>query len=334
MLMERKQPIPYLCRWVGASVSIIGRGHRANRKPCQDASKDSLHHQVLAIVMADGAGSARHSEYGAAAAVEATTQVLGKTAPWDDRLAVQRDILSACKNKMCEQARALGCSVTDLASTLAFVAVTGDVYVAGNLGDGIVTAFYDGKPEILIGPVRGEFANETTFLTSDHADRYLRVKSKKLIDSCDGFAVMSDGAADSLYKRHEGRFAPALTRIIAWFDEHPSSTVKAAIHDSVMPKLACQTWDDCSLAVLRRVCIVDRDSFDKKSKAFRREFVGSGNEIGVRNRLAVLQSYREDADIGSVVEATGLSAGTIRSHLRTLEKYSVITRNYTVVDNA
>ena len=306
-----------LCRWMGTSVSTVGRGHVAKGLPCQDVSGVSLEDDVAVIVVSDGAGSARHSEQGATGAVEVATQVLRETAPWSDSEDVKERILVACRAEMIKRSKELGCSVAELAATLAFVAITGEMSIAGNLGDGIVAAFRGDRSEVLIKPVRGEFANETVFLTSSRAQEHLRIV-KKPGDDYNGFAIMSDGAAESLYQRREGSLAPALSKILLWLDEQASKDVHDAIQDSAMPLLINRTLDDCSLAILRRVR-VGLDALGKRSAAFQMELLGSKNTRGLRNRLAVLEGYRQGLQLPAVAEATGLSERTVRRHIRAIE---------------
>lgn len=308
----------WLFRWMGASASAPGRGHIEKGLPCQDASDVSLDGEVATIVVSDGAGSARHSEHGATVAVEVTTRVLRETAPWSDPREVRKRVLNACRVAMTKRAKALGCSVTELAATLAFVAVARDVFIAGNLGDGIVAAFRGDRSEVLIEPVRGEFANETVFLTSRQASKHLRIARKVLADY-DGFAVMSDGAAESLYQRREGSLAPALSKILSWFEDRVSKDVCDAIQESALPLFVSRTLDDCSLAVLRYVR-VELDALGKKPATFQMELLGSGNRRGLRNRLAVLDSYyRQGLKFRAVSEATGLSVQTVKRHIRDLK---------------
>ncbi len=306
-----------LCRWMGTAVSTAGRGHVTKGLPCQDVSGVSLEDDVAVIVVSDGAGSARHSEQGATGAVEVVTQVLRETAPWSDPEDVKERVLVACRSEMIKRAKALKCSVAELAATLAFVAVAGDIFIAGSLGDGIVAAFRGSRSEVLIEPVRGEFANETVFLTSSRAKEHLRI-AKKPQDDYSGFAIMSDGAAESLYQRREGSLAPALSKILLWLDEQTSKDVREAIQESAMPLLINRTLDDCSLAVLRRVR-VDMDALGKKSAAFQMELLGSKNIRGLRSRLAILEGYRQGLQVQAVSEVVGLSERTVRRHIRAIK---------------
>lgn len=289
-MREKFSSLP-LHRWMGAAVSTVGRGHIEKGLPCQDASTVSLDGDVASLVMSDGAGSARHSEHGAAIAVKTVTRVLRETAPWTAPEAVREQILTACRSAIATRAHELGCPISELAATLAFVAVTGDLCIAGNLGDGVVAAFRGEKSEVLIGPERGEFANETMFLTSRRANKHLRIIVKKPLDDYDGFAVMSDGAAESLYQRRKGVLAPALIRILSRFEEHPSTVVTNDIRESVMSLLTSRTRDDCSLAVLRQAH-VDLGDLGNKPEAFQMEILRAPNRYVLRIRLITMRFQR------------------------------------------
>ena len=315
-----------LCRWMGAAASTVGRGHIKRGMPCQDAADISLDSDAATIVISDGAGSAQHSEHGATIAVKTTTQILQKTVPWTDPEFVKEQILDACRLEMIKRANTLGCPIVELSTTLAFVAVTEDVCIVGNLGDGIVATLRDEKSEILIGQERGEFANETVFLTSSRANKHLRVIRKPL-DVHDGFAIMSDGAAESLYQRQEGKLAPALTRIFSWFKERSSAEIEDDFHGEVMPLIVKYTQDDCSLAVLRRVR-VSMDSMSEKTTPFMMEFLGNHRKDGFRNRVEILECYQKGITrTNEISEVTNLSENTIRKHKRIIKSLLVQSCN-------
>lgn len=311
----------FISRWQGASASSTGRGHSEKGIPCQDASSALPNSESSVIVISDGAGSAKHSEHGAAGVVEATVRTLRSSAPWTNLEEVQKRILIACRTEINNRARTLACHKNDLAATLAFAAVNRGKFVAGNLGDGVVAAFRGQSPEILLRPERGEFANETVFLTSENVNRHFRILDGPL-EERDGFAIMSDGAADSLYQRHTHSLAPALPRILEWFEKETLGKVQAAIHSTVMPAIVNRTTDDCSLAVLKLVRFV-LDNLDTKNTKFLVDFFESGNNRGLKNRLKVLECIMKkgisnDFEIASVVK---LSPNTVRNHRRVLDSF-------------
>ena len=56
--------------WSYSSCQVQGRGHSKNQIPCQDKTKAIFENGTYVISLADGAGSAKLSHYGAACIVE------------------------------------------------------------------------------------------------------------------------------------------------------------------------------------------------------------------------------------------------------------------------
>lgn len=309
----------FISYWKGASVSTAGRGHSDRGLPCQDFSRAEIKSDTKIIVVSDGAGSARHAEHGAADAARATIRTLEMTKPWSDPRDVRQRILAACKLEIAKRASALGCEESDLASTLVFVAIAHDVFIAGNLGDGLVATFRGESSEIMLRPARGEFANETTFITSQNANKHFYIERGPLSDR-DGFAVMSDGTVESLYSKKDASLAPALTKILSWFEQEASGKVEGAIRNNAMPMITRRTSDDCSLAALKLVRVAS-DRFDTKNSDFQAELLGTKNRRGLQNRLNVFECiYKKGiVDDTKIAQSVGFSIHTVRRHRRFLE---------------
>ena len=309
-----------LSRWFAVAESRIGRGHVREGIPCQDASHVSTDNDVISIVVSDGAGSARHSEHGADAVVAATERVLRSTLPWEahDDASLRAAIINACRREINAKSRQLGCSVSALAATLAFVAVDSakQSVLCGNLGDGIVAGRRQRQIEIIIPPYRGEFVNQTVFVTSDDCYDNLRI-SRDLGNGYDGFAIMSDGSAESLYTRKTQSLSPAILTIMAWFDNNPPCEVAHAIASNVLSEIVERTLDDCSLAMLRKVH-VSADNIGAKSEPFLRSFLGLMRPINLRNRVKIYEACQKYWNVHDLVKATGLSAKAVRRHRRAL----------------
>lgn len=310
-----------LCRWAAAAGAVVGRGHQEDGLPCQDAVAKLLTDDFGVIVVSDGAGSAPHSKEGATIAVETTVAVLRDALPWIDQEAVGDAVLYSCLEEMRNRADAKGCEIGDLAATLTFVGVSGSVYLAGSLGDGVLIAARPSLaiPEVVFAQDRGEYANETVFLTSSDARKRLRLRGASL-DGVIGFLVMSDGAAESLVRRRDGTPARAVTRILSVLEDTASVAVERELRASVLPKLAERTRDDCSLAVLRRIH-VDYDALRRMSVNFQKEALGCRNRRGLNGRLGVLDCLRGGTrSVGEITNSTHLSRTTVRRHKLALEK--------------
>ena len=234
-------------------LAVQGRGHVKEGIPCQDKTAAREELGTRCIVLADGAGSARLSHFGAAAVVERVAELLcwefesfyEAPAPAD----VTNTILDALHVRLHEVAKTHECELTDLASTLLFAASNGGRYILGQLGDGCRAFTREGELKLVAKPEKGEFANQTCFITSAHSERYFRL-FKGDLGSIDGFVLMSDGAAESLYQRNTDTVAPLVRKlIIATFcknSEWLQNTVSHVFEREIVRK----TLDDCSIAVM------------------------------------------------------------------------------------
>ncbi len=79
-------------------------------------------------------------------------------------------------NALKERAASNGYSIEDLACTLLIVVAMPDGVVAMQIGDGFITVRYpEEEPKLLFPPDKGEYINETTFVTSANALKAMRV---------------------------------------------------------------------------------------------------------------------------------------------------------------
>jgi len=308
-----------LSRWLGVAASARGRGHVSKEQPCQDASAAVLSEGLSVVITSDGAGSARLSDQGAEIAVRLTADLLSRSKPWDDLEALKSSILNGCRTALEMRAGQIGAPAAELAATLSFVAIGGAWCVVGNLGDGLVAGFRNGSPSVLTALAKGEFANETVFLTSRGARARMEL-TRYPSDAFEAFAIMTDGAAESLYQRRSNTVAPAVGRMLHWLDENSPDVVEKALVDSALPMLLARTRDDCSVGLLRRVSL-QREQLATRSREFQQRFLGIGNALGLRNRMAVLEHHLRGASMDEVIEATGLSTRTVRRHREALSTY-------------
>jgi hypothetical protein len=157
---------------------------------CQDFWHHDTKENSLAICVCDGAGSARLSRVGAyVVAAEVTNALITQEAVCDESM---KSAFRTARSKLDRWAAAGGCSVSDLACTvLAVWANPRSTYMA-HLGDGVIIRRSRTTQEVTIvsGPERGEFANETYFLTSSNWENHVRVKKMPAEHS---LCIMTDG---------------------------------------------------------------------------------------------------------------------------------------------
>lgn len=235
--------------------------------------------------LADGAGSVRLSHYGAAVVVEAASQLIAHEF---DRIFKATNNLGTIRVEMVGQLQSalseaattgldltdsdrkrlgfppretnprVACEVRDLASTLLLVAVKDDRFVALHLGDGVLGAeviLPSGRKVArpLGRPDNGEFANETTFITSRSAAGALRIYRGRLetkTRTISGFILMSDGPEMVLYKKRTRTLAPACSKLLEACRSLPSEVMHEQLEVTLRDVIVPRTHDDCSLVLL------------------------------------------------------------------------------------
>jgi hypothetical protein len=312
-----------LCQWVPASAAVIGSGHEAKNLPCQDYAAGKRRKGATAICLADGAGSAMRSDKGAECCVET---VLDYLCDYFDELfsydksVIASGILTAVLRELQLMANSVDANIKEFASTLLFAVVKDNKLVAGHLGDGVIGYDQKNSIKVLSHPVRGEFANETIFTTSNGAVDKFKI-FKGTIEEVNSFILMSDGSAESLYLRSDSSLAPAVGTFWDWLKSNPASVVEVALHRNLMDLFREQTADDCSVAILKKVSI-DMAEFEEHSADFQQEYLDTGNAKGLNNRLKILRAQLADPDISPVELAnrTRITLPTVKRHLKTLDE--------------
>jgi hypothetical protein len=148
--------------------------------PCQDYGAYKLLGQdVLIGAVADGAGSAKHSDFGAKITVKAALQFLEEnlkkkafaaTETEAELKEIFQQLLAYVQQTLEEYAKKEQLDINDLATTLLVVLITSKRLAAMQIGDGfIVFKPLEGNYQLLFRPDKGEYINETTFVTSSNA---------------------------------------------------------------------------------------------------------------------------------------------------------------------
>ena len=185
--------------WQVVHALAVGTSHLSSGLACQDAADwRILPSGLLAIALADGAGSAPESETGANLAVTEALMTLenaeANDTPGDANAwakAVQEAFFAA-RQALADEAQTAGLPLKAFATTLICVVAAGDGLVLGQVGDGVLVARTPtGDLHTLTQPQRGQYANETLFLTMPGAlqQAYFQIIELELA----GLALMSDG---------------------------------------------------------------------------------------------------------------------------------------------
>lgn len=232
-----------------------GRSHVKQGTPCQDKTYCQSYDDAYVITLADGAGSARLSHYGAECVTKCIADELGLhfESYWDEteaRIAKERLFLEISESlqQIVEQH---DCQLKDLASTLLAVAVKDERYIILHLGDGVVGYSKEGVLKVASAPNNGEFANTTVFTTSSNACSQMKVFRGQL-NGITGFLLMSDGPEACLYDKKNNALANGLLQIFKDASGEDLEEVAKGIDDAMDTVITKHTLDDCSLAFMAK----------------------------------------------------------------------------------
>ena len=250
--------------WQVIGAAVQGLSHQKQGLPCQDALEYGfLPGGLLLVALADGAGSALHAELGARAAVQASVDWLltslendqpTECCEWEEVIwETFQNARTAVELLAEEQDEPL----RSFATTLTCLVATPERLVVGQLGDGaVVTVGEDGDLNTVTTLQRGEYANETNFLTQDQA---LDLVAIQVIDEqVQALAVMSDGLTRLALKRPDNEPHPPFFKpLFAFVESLASSNDPAQANDALIeflnsPRVCERTDDDKALVLALR----------------------------------------------------------------------------------
>ena len=230
-----------------------GRSHVKQGTPCQDKTYCQSYDDTYVITLADGAGSARLSHYGAECVTKCIADELGShfESYWDEteaRIAKER-LFHEISESLQQIAEQHDCQLKDLASTLLAVAVKDERYIILHLGDGVIGYCKEGVLKVASAPNNGEFANTTVFTTSSDACSQMKVFRGPL-NGINGFVLMSDGPEACLYDKKNNELANGLLQILEDASGEDLKEVTEGIEEAMDAVITKHTLDDCSLAFM------------------------------------------------------------------------------------
>ncbi|MGD0109468.1 MAG: PP2C family serine/threonine-protein phosphatase [Rhodopila sp.] len=200
--------------WRIAKACVRGTAHRAQGEECQDRFvaeevRSGCGEVVAVAAVADGAGSASHSGPGAQVAVDGFIDCI-VAALKDARVAelpdeAPRAWLRAMRRNVLEEAAKAGRPVQEYACTFLAVVAGEEAGIFLQLGDGLI-AVRGGDAatwEVACTPQRGEYVNQTWFLTS--ADALERAEIRRWNGRISDIAATTDGLENVCLDRKTGQ---------------------------------------------------------------------------------------------------------------------------------
>lgn len=241
--------------WKSVCCALQGRGHLKKNIPCQDKVTRREENGIHVIVLADGAGSAVFSHFGAECVVNCVAEFILKKffdlITCEDGHKVKKELLSVILKSLEEEAMERKCTIKDLASTLLVAAVSDKNFFLAHLGDGVIGYLNDTGLKTVSTPDNGEFANETFFVTSVNAEAHMKIYKGEL-KKISGFVLMSDGTEQSLYNKRNKTLAPVIKRLLHRTCLIAPEILTPQLEDALGSVVIDNTYDDCSIALLAR----------------------------------------------------------------------------------
>lgn len=181
--------------WKAIVHSATGTRHEQRSQPCQDFGSYRMEGPYLLGAVSDGAGSAKHAEVGAKIAVESALISLSQLLIHQfERMPSLREMQHASPDffmkvfdevleALTEETKSSGCELRDLGCTLLAFVATPDWVAAMQVGDGfMILRDHESAPyQLLFEPDKGEFINETIFVTTPQASDYMGTCVKSVL---------------------------------------------------------------------------------------------------------------------------------------------------------
>lgn len=205
--------------WRTVTRCVPGSRHMNEGLSCQDYGGDRTLNQVLIGAVADGAGSAAHAEVGAQLATTIILDYLEASEKWLQKQqsswltlpnehvkeVAQEFFTKAVKyilKKLDQQVQANRYEMQDVACTLIAFVATPHSIAAMQIGDGfIVVRLKDQNYTLMFQPDKGEYANQTTFLTSPNA--LSTMKTQVVFGSQSFICAATDGLESVAIRRSD-----------------------------------------------------------------------------------------------------------------------------------
>lgn len=166
----------------------------------------------------------------------------------------KRHVTRACaaaREALVELARSQNNPLRDYACTLLVMLAHARGYAVAHIGDGGAVGALDGELRVLSAPERGEFANETSFLTAAHWQRTLRVAAASA--DVTAVALFTDGCQGAVLQQAETLvpFAKFFGPVFAYAAAtHDTATVSRELETLLdAPRLRAHGDDDKTLAI-------------------------------------------------------------------------------------
>jgi hypothetical protein len=225
--------------WRVFAASAIGKQHIDAGLPCQDASAFERQGDCLIAAVCDGAGSAAHSDLGAATCAREVIQSLAaKVISLTEAEEAIKAAVIVARNTLESIATDREIPLRDLACTLVGAVLTPQGGMLFHVGDGFGIVELGEMPPVISHPENGEYANETWFVTGEDWASHLKITS--FDGQAKTLALMSDGAMPFVVNRERtGLFGPFINPVGKYLAGVSEETGAAALAATLADE---KTW--------------------------------------------------------------------------------------------
>ena len=199
-------------KWAILGDCCTGTSHYTRNTPCQDAFQYQLFGESaewLVIAVADGAGSAAHSEIGAKLACDEFIRRVPDIVP--EKLANRDEIVelfATVRDAVIAEAERLNTVPRELACTVLLCVIGPTTATFAQLGDGAIVVRGDEDMRTVFWPEPSEYANATDFLPEDRFREAIQFAT--MSECICELAVLTDGlqrlALDFTARQPHGAF--------------------------------------------------------------------------------------------------------------------------------
>lgn len=246
------------------NIELIGKDHVRGKLPCQDKTAFYQKDGTRVIALSDGAGSKKDSHKGAEIATNTVSKMLMEhfdeyfTLLEDEPIRnsnlgkiILREIYQNLNNLVTDNQ---AISIVEMSSTLLFVAMKGDRYIQGHIGDGLIgELIHTGnglQVRVRSHPENDGAPNVTFFVTDSNANDNFRITSGYIGNHTKGFVLMSDGPEEVLYDINNQTLNPYIKNLFKMYQGTTQDTYSKTILRFLDEQVSKYSYDDLSMNFL------------------------------------------------------------------------------------
>lgn len=234
-----------------SKAKCTGKSHREFAVPNEDfVLAKHITTDVSMAVLADGAGSKKYGGLTAEYLVGCVEQYCRENAKRPDFLnGVKFELFRFVNEKIISMIQETNSVMDDYGSTMVFVIVCDDKYVAGHVGDGAILYKTQSEFEVLSLPENGEYINQTYFLPTIEKESHFRMYEGRLEkEFC--FVLTSDGLSGTLYNPVNNQVSHVCEQIYQWCQKYSEEECDKILEDNLVEVFDKYSDDDKSIAVV------------------------------------------------------------------------------------